>query len=85
MNETRIMRMRTVTEYTGACSRGTIYRWVADGTFPPPVKIGERMSVWLKDEIKKVVEARVSGLPDKEIKALVKQLVSMRKQERAVI
>lgn len=38
------------------CSVPTWWRWVANGTLPPPVKLGG-MSRWPKSEILAVVEA----------------------------
>lgn len=32
-------------------SRTTIYGWVSEGNFPPPVRIGERAVRWRVDEI----------------------------------
>jgi predicted DNA-binding transcriptional regulator AlpA len=34
-----------------ALSRSTIYRRVADGTFPPPVQLGPRASAWRADAL----------------------------------
>ncbi len=42
-------------EILGGCSTATFYRRVADGTIPPPVKIGA-MSRWPKSEIEAVIE-----------------------------
>jgi len=40
--------------------RATTYARIADGTFPPPVKIG-RMSVWPARELVAVNEALIQG------------------------
>ena len=29
-----------------ACKRSTIYAWIAQGLFPPPVRIGPRRVAW---------------------------------------
>ena len=34
-----------------ALSRSTIYKRVADGTFPPPVRLGARAAAWVEEEI----------------------------------
>ncbi len=39
-----------------ACSKATFWRRVADGTIPPPVKIGS-MSRWPRCEIEAVIDA----------------------------
>jgi prophage regulatory protein len=32
-------------------SNSTLYQKIADGTFPPPVKIGAQMTAWFSDEL----------------------------------
>jgi|688.fasta_scaffold239880_3 prophage regulatory protein len=34
-----------------AVAESTIWRWVASGKFPKPIKLGERVTVWDMDEI----------------------------------
>ncbi len=41
----RCVRIRQVCEMTGM-SKASVYRKMADGTFPKSFKIGERMSAW---------------------------------------
>jgi len=41
----RCVRIRQVCEMTGM-SRASVYRKMADGTFPKSFKIGESMSAW---------------------------------------
>jgi len=41
------------------CSKSTLWRRVADGTVPRPVKIGG-MSRWLQSEIKAVIEQAIA-------------------------
>jgi predicted DNA-binding transcriptional regulator AlpA len=42
-----------------SCSKSTLWRRVADGTVPRPVKIGG-MSRWLQSEIKAVIEHAIT-------------------------
>lgn len=46
----RIVRLRLVLSRTGL-SKSTVYRRVADGTFPRPVKLGARSSGWYESQI----------------------------------
>jgi len=39
-------------------SPATIWRKVKDGTFPKPVKLGDRITAWHMDEIEKWLAAR---------------------------
>ena len=41
--------------------RASIYRKVAAGTFPAPVKMSERKSLWARLEIKKYVADRIAA------------------------
>jgi prophage regulatory protein len=58
--------------------KSTIYADVAAGLLPPPISLGPRCSVWIKDEITAVVAARIAGASDPGIKQLVGQLVGAR-------
>ena len=40
-----LARLPTVLKMTGL-GRSTIYRWVADGSFPAPVRLGPRAVAW---------------------------------------
>ncbi|WP_440465697.1 AlpA family transcriptional regulator [Pseudomonas sp. YH-1] len=46
----RIMRLREVMTTTGL-PRSTIYRFIANGTFPKPVSLGERCTGWVEEEV----------------------------------
>lgn len=46
----KILRMRTVLERTGL-SRSTIYRKIAEGTFPAQLKISTNGSGWYESDI----------------------------------
>lgn len=46
----RMLRLREVARRTGL-SRSTIYAFVADGRFPPPVALGPRIVGWVESEI----------------------------------
>ena len=52
-------RLPSVRARTGL-SRSEIYRRVAAGTFPRPVKLGERASAWCAMEIDSFISARIA-------------------------
>lgn len=54
-----LLRLREVTRRTGK-SRSSVYRDVAAGTFPAPVKLGERASAWPEHEISAWCAARIA-------------------------
>ena len=72
-----LLRFSTVKAKTGY-PRSTLYYQIARGTFPAPVKLGERAVGWLAGEVDAVIQARVSGKPDDEIRGLIRQLVAAR-------
>lgn len=72
-----LLRFSTVKAKTGY-PRSTLYYQISKGTFPTPVKLGERAVGWLAAEVDAVIQARVSGKPDAEIRALIRQLVDAR-------
>lgn len=45
-----LIRISEVCDLVGVC-RATIYRWVSEGTFPPPVRISEQSVRWKIDDI----------------------------------
>ena len=59
-------------------STSSVYQDVADGLFPPPVKIGVRAAAWPDHEVDAIVRARVAGRSDSEIRELVRRLVTER-------
>lgn len=54
----RIIRLKEVIDSTGL-ARSTIYKYVAEGTFPKPVSLGERCVGWVEGEVQDWVLARI--------------------------
>ena len=46
----RFLRLRQVIEATGL-SRTTIYRKIREGSFPPPIKLGDRAVGWKDSDV----------------------------------
>lgn len=53
----RLLRLPAVLDQTGL-SRSELYRQVADGRFPKPVSISERLRAWDHNEIAAWIRAR---------------------------
>lgn len=51
-SEEKIIRLKTVIVRTGL-SRSTIYRMIAEGTFPMQVRIGVQATGWYESEVEK--------------------------------
>ncbi len=58
-HDLRLLRLPEVKLRTG-CSRSEIYRRIAAGEFPQPVKLGERASAWPENEITAWIAARIA-------------------------
>ena len=55
----RLLRLPEVLQATGV-SRSTVYRMVADRTFPPPVKLAKRAVAWRHDDVRQWTIGRPS-------------------------
>jgi prophage regulatory protein len=55
----RVMRLVEVLSTTGL-ARSTIYKYVADGSFPRPVTLGERSVGWVESEVHDWLLARIA-------------------------
>ena len=53
----RCVRMKHVSEMMGI-ARSTIYKYIAEGSFPKPFKLGERVSVWRVSVIEQWITER---------------------------
>lgn len=73
-----ILRLPAVKAQSGA-SRSTIYLRIQQGLWPKPVKLGPRSVGWPASEVSALNSARISGMADTEIRALVATLETARK------
>lgn len=55
------LRLPQVRRAVGNLSRATIYRGVAAGTFPAPLKIGARASAWRWGDLRKWLDAKAAA------------------------
>lgn len=55
-----LLRLPEVIRRTGK-SRSVIYRDIAVGTFPAPVKIGDRSSAWPSPAVEKWIAERIAS------------------------
>lgn len=54
-------------------SKTTFYNHIKFGIIPPCINLGGRSVAWIKHEIDAVINARIAGQTDNEIKMLVEQ------------
>jgi prophage regulatory protein len=55
----RILRLPSVKDATGL-SRSSIYKGMADGTFPPSVPLGARAIGWSQSSIEAFIASRIA-------------------------
>jgi prophage regulatory protein len=65
IREDRIIRLRTVLSRTGL-SRSTIYRKIAEGTFPAQLKISTNGTGWHESDINRWIADPVSWRPKRQ-------------------
>ena len=51
----RFLRFKELHEIGIAPSRSTLERWVSEGRFPAPVRLGPRVLVWDTEEIRNLL------------------------------
>jgi prophage regulatory protein len=76
-----IQRLKKVKLQLGI-SRSTCYLHINQGLLPKPISIGSRAVGWPSHEIDAILNARISGCSDSEIKELVNQLQNQRSKDR---
>lgn len=54
----RIIRLKEVMDSTGL-ARSTVYKYVADSSFPKPVSLGDRCVGWVESEIHDWIMERI--------------------------
>ena len=55
----RIIRLCEVLANTGL-ARSSVYRYVADGSFPKPVSLGDRAVGWVESEVLEWILERIA-------------------------
>lgn len=72
-----LLRLPVVKARTGY-SRSTIYLQIAQGLWPRPVSLGARAVGWPETEVSALIDARIAGRTDNEIRGIVQQLLARR-------
>jgi prophage regulatory protein len=80
----QVQQLRTLLRLPAVCahlgeSRSTVYANIRQGLFVKPVSLsGGHAVAWPADEVAAIINARIAGKSDDEIKALVKLLEQAR-------
>ncbi len=64
-SELRLLRLPAVLSRVGV-KRSTLYRWISDRRFPPPLRIGENTSAWVESEVDQWIALRIAARDSKE-------------------
>jgi prophage regulatory protein len=54
----RLIRLKEVMHCSGL-GRSTVYKYVAEGTFPKPVPLGGRAVAWIQTEVELWIEEKI--------------------------
>lgn len=54
----KLIRLTQVMECTGL-ARSTVYKFIAEGDFPKPVKLGVRVAAWVEAEVFAWIEGKI--------------------------
>ena len=73
----KIDRIKTVCADTGM-KRSTLYARQAEGLFSNSISLGGRCVGWIRSEVEAINRARIAGLSDEQIRALVIELKAKR-------
>lgn len=76
-----LVRLPAVLAARGA-GRSKLYDDIKHGLFTPPLKLGERVSVWPATEVEALNTAVIAGFTSEQMKQLVKQLLVKRGQQK---
>lgn len=55
----KLIKLKQVMDCTGL-ARSTVYKFMADGQFPKPVKLGSKMVAWVESEVQEWIKQRMS-------------------------
>lgn len=69
---------RPIVEQSTGDSRSTLYRKIQKGLFTKPIEIGGDRVAWPANEVQAIINARIAGKSEDEIKALVIELEAAR-------
>ena len=53
----KLLRMRDLTAEYGF-TPATVYRWISEGAFPPPINLGSNSVAWHRQEIEDWLQSR---------------------------
>ena len=73
-----LMRPADVCRDTGL-GLSTLYAHIDRGMFPAPVRLSRRFVVFPQEEVNAIIDARIAGKTDDEVRQLVAEIMEARK------
>lgn len=61
----KLIRLTQVMECTGL-ARSTVYKFMAEGDFPKPVKLGVRVAAWVEAEVQSWLSNKIAQRDTKQ-------------------
>lgn len=77
-NRIAVMRGKKAREHLGDLAVSTFYERIQKGLIPPGVPLGGRIVGWPAFELDAILEARIAGATDEDIRHLVRNLIRKR-------
>ena len=56
----KLIKLKQVMDCTGL-ARSTVYKFMADGQFPKPVKLGSKMVAWVESEVQEWISLKIES------------------------
>lgn len=56
----KLIKLKQVMDCTGL-ARSTVYKFMADGQFPKPVKLGSKMVAWVESEVLAWIQEKIQS------------------------
>ena len=77
----RLLRRADVEAALGL-RRSALYQQVQRGLFPRPIYMGPKRTMWLESDVAAVINARIAGADNAQIRAVVEKLHAERGADR---
>ncbi|MGF1826251.1 AlpA family transcriptional regulator [Vibrio splendidus] len=65
----RLLRLKEVIQVTGI-SRSSLYKYLNEGQFPPPISLGARSVAWIDHEVQAWITTKMKQRNNKSIQTL---------------
>ena len=80
----RILRKPEVITLTGY-PRATLANHIKNGTFPPPISLGDRAVGWVSSEVDTTLSAMIAGYKKAQIQELIIELIASRAKLEVIV